>query len=189
MSTLAFGKLWWAFVTFVTHQAISWLINKTLFIRCACRHSKIKEYTANTTKKCPNTYRLHCKSETYSKTYCATLPLSKAPKPVTAVWLLQLPHCGCSPLLPGERSEWNIVFRQWMVNVLLLSHHFIWSGGSLWTGPCSECSVTLLCVFSIKCWCQVSRMSLEDCLQHPTCLFILVLRLGGILCLFRCSYM
>lgn len=47
-------------------------------------------------------------------------------------------------LLPGERGEWNIVCSQWMVNVLPLSHHFIWSGGSLWTGPRSECSAMYL---------------------------------------------
>lgn len=33
-----------------------------------------------------------------------------------------------------------------MVNVLLLSHHFIWSGGSLWTGPVVS-SLWLRCVF------------------------------------------
>lgn len=83
-------------------------------------------------------------------------------------------------LLPGERSEWNIVFRQWMVNMLLLSHHFIWSGGSLWTGPVVSALWLGSVCFSTKYRCQISRMSLKNCLQHPLCLFIFVLQLRRI---------
>lgn len=92
---------------------------------------------------CPNTHGLHSRSDT-------DLPLSKAAN--SQQRLRGSYNClAVAALSPGEASEWNIVFRQWMVNALPLFTplHLKWLQLADWA--CSECPAPLcpVCV-SVK---------------------------------------
>lgn len=88
---------------------------------CPALHFQITEKKIHTTQNVSFVQMLNAFSCPWARHQA---PVTRCGAPVAAsLWL----H--------SESSEWNIVFRRWMVNVLLLSHPFRWSGGSLWTGP------------------------------------------------------